>query len=71
MPVAVLTTHQAAERLEISHRRVLQLINEGRLPAERFGQLWMIQTADLKWVRKRKSGAGGHNPKMPPKRRGR
>ncbi len=54
----LLTTTQAAKRLGgISRERVRQFIEEGRLPAVRFGQrVWMIQARDLARVQDRKPG---------------
>jgi excisionase family DNA binding protein len=51
-----LTTQQAAERLGVSIRRVNALIQDGRLPAEKFGQVYMIKESDLKLVENRKPG---------------
>jgi len=53
-----LTTKQAAERLEISLRRVQRLIQDGLLPAERIGRDWLIQEPDLNQFaqKPRKSG---------------
>ncbi len=39
----MLTTKQAAERLGVSSRRVLALVEAGDLAAERFGRSWMIE----------------------------
>lgn len=44
MPVSV---SEAAERLGISRQRVLQLIADQRLPAQRVGRVWSINEADL------------------------
>jgi len=38
----MLTTAQAAQRLGCTRRRVLALIHEGQLDAERFGRDWAI-----------------------------
>lgn len=38
---------EAAERLGISRQRVLQMIADQRLPAQRIGQSWSIDAADL------------------------
>lgn len=51
-----ITTAQAAERLGISSRRVLVLIEQKRLPAEEFGPTYMIDEKDLKKVEDRKPG---------------
>jgi excisionase family DNA binding protein len=52
----LLTTKQAAERLGVSIGRVHQLINEGRLPAEKLGRDYVIREEDLKLVEGRKVG---------------
>lgn len=52
----LLTTSEAAERLEVSRRRVLALIDAGRLPAQKFGRDYMIDESDLKLVEDRKPG---------------
>ena len=51
-----LTTKQAAKILGISTRRVLQLIYDGRLPAEKHGRYWAIKAEDLELVKDRKPG---------------
>lgn len=38
---------EAAERLGVSRQRVLQMITEERLPAQRVGQSWSIKEADI------------------------
>jgi excisionase family DNA binding protein len=52
----LLTTKQAAERLSVSIGRIHQLINEGRLPAEKLGRDYVIREEDLKLVEDRKVG---------------
>jgi excisionase family DNA binding protein len=52
----MLTTQQAAQRLNVSIRRVNALIQTGRLPAQKFGQVYMIKESDLKLVEDRKVG---------------
>lgn len=54
--MALITTAGAAERLEISVRRVQELINSGRLPAQQFGRTYVIDEDDLKLVEDRKPG---------------
>ncbi len=56
-----LTTKQAAKILGVTTRRVLQLIADGRLPAEKHGRDWAIKATDLELVRVRKPG----RPKSP------
>ncbi len=51
-----LTTAEAAKRLNVSVRRVQQLVKAGRLPAKVFGGALMIQEKDLKLVADRKPG---------------
>lgn len=51
-----LTTEQAAERLGIGLRRVQTLVQNGRLPAGRFGRALMIKESDLALVAERKTG---------------
>ncbi len=52
----LLTTKEAAGRLGVSVRRVHALIQDGRLPAEKFGRDYMIKEEDLKLVADRKPG---------------
>jgi excisionase family DNA binding protein len=54
--MALLTTKETAERLNISVRRVHQLIEVGRLPAEKMGRDYFINDEDLKLVEDRKPG---------------
>jgi excisionase family DNA binding protein len=53
---AYISTNEAADRLGITRQRVLQLINSGRLPAEKFANVYMIKSADLKQVEDRPQG---------------
>ena len=52
----LLTTKQAAKILGVNRSRVLQLIGAGRLPAKKFGWVWMIREQDLEKVKNRKTG---------------
>ena len=45
-----LTTDQAGKILGVTVRRVRALIEAGRLPAAKFGKVWMINKKDLKKV---------------------
>ena len=54
--MTLLTTKEAAEHLKISVRRVHQLIEDGRLPAEKMGRDYFIKDEDLKLVEDRKPG---------------
>ncbi len=51
-----LSTTQAAERLNVSRRRVIALIEQGKLPAEKFSNVYMINEKDLALVENRKAG---------------
>lgn len=44
MPIGVA---EAAQRLGVSRQRVLQMISDERLPAERIGRAWSIQESDI------------------------
>lgn len=50
----LLTVSEAAEELEVSARRIHQLIQESRLPAEKLGSYYVIKRADLSLVKERK-----------------
>lgn len=52
----IITVEEAAARLAISRRRVLALIQSGRLPAERFANAYAIREADLALVAERPPG---------------
>lgn len=54
--VKYLTTKEAAERLGVHRSRVHALIQAGRLPAHKFGNVYMIDEKDLKRVSERKPG---------------
>ena len=43
----MLTTRQAATKLNLTHSLVCRYIREGRLPAQKFGNAYMITEADL------------------------
>jgi excisionase family DNA binding protein len=42
-----ITTNEAAEALGVTRQRVLQLIQDGRLKAEKFANVYMIRPDDL------------------------
>lgn len=42
-----LTTKEAAVKLNVNMSRVIQFITAGRLPAKKFGHVWMIREHDL------------------------
>jgi excisionase family DNA binding protein len=54
--MAYITTKEAAQRLGISLTRVQQLIQSGRLPAQKFGPILQIREGDLAKVAIRKIG---------------
>jgi excisionase family DNA binding protein len=58
-----LTTLEVAEKLGVTRRRVLALIESGRLPATKFGRDYMIREKDLKLVENRKVGRPRKNNK--------
>lgn len=43
----LLSTTEAAAHLQVTERRVLQLIKSGELPASKFGPVWQIRERDL------------------------
>ena len=51
-----LSTVQVAAELGISKVRVIVLINQGRIPATRIGNIWVIRRGDLEPVRNRPTG---------------
>ncbi len=51
-----LTTIQAAERLNVSQRRVIALIEQKKLPATKFANVYVIDEKDLDLVKDRKPG---------------
>lgn len=54
--VKLLSTEDAAAQLHRSPGRVLQLIWDGKLPAQMVGKNWIIIESDLKFVRDIKRG---------------
>ncbi len=54
--MTLLTTKEVANRLKVSVRRVHALIQDGRLPAQKFGRDYLIDEKDLKLVENRKPG---------------
>jgi excisionase family DNA binding protein len=49
-----LTAKQVGEKLGINDSRVRQLIISGKLPAEKYGNLWLVNEKDLELVKDRK-----------------
>jgi excisionase family DNA binding protein len=54
--LAFLTTQQVAAALGVTQRRVVALIQAGRLEASRLGRDWLIPAQALEAVRERKPG---------------
>jgi len=52
----LLTTAEVAERLSVHRTRVNVLIREGRLPAQQYGRVYLVNEKDLKLVEDRKTG---------------
>lgn len=51
-----LTTKQASEILGVSQRRVIALIEQGKLKADKFASVYTIARTDLETVRNRPNG---------------
>jgi excisionase family DNA binding protein len=51
-----LTTKQASEILGVSQRRIIALIEQGKLKADKFASVYTISKSDLETVRNRKNG---------------
>jgi excisionase family DNA binding protein len=54
--VELLTTAQAAKKLKVTPRRVIALIEAGRLPASKLGRDYIIEATDLARVKDRRPG---------------
>jgi len=54
----MINTTQAAAALGITPRRVLALIQSGRLPAQKVGRAWIIKKSDLKLVSSKGASQG-------------
>lgn len=51
-----ITTNEAADALGVTRQRVLQLIQDGRLRAEKFANVYMIRPADLSNIEEKPMG---------------
>ena len=51
-----ITTNEAADVLHVSRQRVLQLIQEKRLDAEKFGNVYMIERGALERIEAKPKG---------------
>jgi excisionase family DNA binding protein len=65
--MALLTTSETAKRLGVTVGRIHQLIQEGRLPAEKMGRDYFIDSKDLKLVKNRKPGRPKKSGKKRPR----
>ena len=52
----LINTAEAGEKLGVSRKRIFQLIQEGRLPAQKVGRDYVINEPDLRLVRNRRPG---------------
>lgn len=57
-----LTTKQASEILGVSRRRVIALIEQGKLKARKFSNVYLILQNDLDAVKNRKNGRPENGP---------
>ena len=55
-PDDYITTNEAADALGVTRQRVLQLIQDGRLKAEKFANVYMIQRANLSNIEEKPMG---------------
>lgn len=60
----VLTVKQAAKALGVTPSRVYAMIESGRLPAEKFARVWMVDRADVDRLAREE-----RKPGRPPKRK--
>jgi excisionase family DNA binding protein len=51
-----ITTNEAAGELGVSRQRVLQLIQDGRIKAEKFANVYMIRRVDLSNIEEKPMG---------------
>jgi excisionase family DNA binding protein len=51
-----ITTNEAAGELGVSRQRVLQLIQDGRIKAEKFANVYMIRRRDLSNIEEKPMG---------------
>lgn len=69
MEKELLTTMEVAEKLGVTRWRINAMIRDDRLPAERFGGIWLVRAKDLAAVMVRKNGRPKKvvEPAAPPK----
>lgn len=68
-----ITTNEAAGVLGVTRQRVLQLIQDGRLKAEKFANVYMIRRGDLDHIEEKPMGRppkSKTNGAATPKKRG-
>ena len=58
----VITTTDAAERLGVTRRRVLQYIKEGRVRADKMGRDYMVDLESVEEFRPRPTGNPNFGP---------
>ena len=51
-----ITTKEASDVLGVTRQRVLQLIQDGRIKAEKFANVYMIRRVDLDHIEERPMG---------------
>ena len=54
--MAMITTEDAAARLNVTTRRVVQMIGAGRLKAKRYGHIWLVDERNLAPLADRRPG---------------
>ncbi len=52
----LLSVKEVAKILAVNHQRVQALISQGRLPAQKIGNSYVIKESDLTLIAKRKTG---------------
>ncbi len=57
-----ITTNEAAGELGVTRQRVLQLIQDGRLKAEKFANVYMIRRGDLANIEEKPMGRPPKSP---------
>lgn len=60
----LLTTSEVAERLGVHRSRVHYLIKKGRIPAHKYGVVWLVKDSDVHYE-KRKPGRPRKQPERP------
>jgi excisionase family DNA binding protein len=63
-----ITTNEAAHELGVTRQRILQLIQDGRLKAEKFANVYMIRQADLLDIEAKPMGRPPNKPSPAPEK---